>query len=182
MTTVDGQDSLLHTNKTEIITPDSVESKDPFNSDPSVSRSNQQLVLPTTVNTRLLGSLFYFTEPSSVSFISPPSASVTVTAIIRDTYGRPIMAQPDKSVYIGIQNINQISDLTQWPTAAVGGGNYPVYFNDSDYGYTDNVNSVCRITCRNNTGADQQVLVVVRWRVFPQPGGTSNGSNQSVAS
>lgn len=149
-----------------------VDNKDIAEVSSSQNRVPQQKVIPNAVQTRMIGSLFS-DNPSGINLgtanfstsIVPNSSSVTFNFSINNPNNNQLIAPPDVSVYIG----GVISSSTQWPTQAVGGGNFPVYITPSDWGLSDNLTVVTRVTCRNNTGSDQLVTVAVRWRIITFP-------------
>lgn len=153
----------------------SVANNDTINQAPE--RITQQKILPTAIVTRFFGNLVSFSGVLHIPFIVTNGTSTLLTTSIVDNANRPILAIPQISIYIGPQNIDQISDSNQWPTAAVGGGNFPVYFNPFDYGQVSGADQVARVTCRNNTGSDQQVFAIVQWKVLTVPSPTSSTSS-----
>lgn len=154
-----------------------VEDKDPLSNVPP--RVTQQQIQPTAIANKFLSNLMTFSDLVAIPFVALNGQSTIATATLTNNNKQPIFAIPEISVYIGISNISQISNLTEWPTAAVGGGNFPIYFNPFDYGHSDGANQVARVTCRNNSGADQPCLFVVQWRVLTFPVAGSNISTNT---
>lgn len=142
-------------------------------------RINQQRILPNAISTRLLNSIFSYTDVGSASAVIPDGTSVTFNGVVEDKLSRPIIAFPDIAVYIGITDISQANDDNQWPTATVGGGSLPVYVNPSNWGKTNGTNEVSSVTVRNSTGTNQTILVVFQWRVLTQPGSASSQNSSA---
>lgn len=132
----------------------------------SPTRVQKQKTLPSFITSRSLGQVITSSATGLgnalfANFVVPNSTSGVFTLKVANVNKQVILAVPDVSVYIG----SQPSDATQWPTAAVGGGNLPVYVMN-DFGQTDNVNVVTRVVVRNNTGSDQSITVAIRWRII----------------
>ena len=68
------------------------------------------------------------------------------------------LASPDVSVYH-----DSISEATRYPNATINMSNFPVSI-WTDWGSTNNVNVVIRISVYNNTGSDQEIVTVSRVR------------------
>lgn len=147
-----------------------------------MGREGKRDISPTALSNRLFTNLVSFSDVIVVPFVVANATSSAVTSTIADNYKRIILAVPQVSIYIGITNTSQIlaDGSNQWPTAAVGGGNFPVYFNPFDWGRSDDLNQVTRITCRNNTGSDQQVLAVIQWKMLTVPSSTPS-NNTAIA-
>lgn len=152
----------------EVVTIPSVENKPTFDQ-VDRSRTNQQSLLPTSLQNRLLANFISSSNQTYSAAVIQPSTSGTFTFTVRNTKGLRIVAVPDVSVYVGVTSLSEIKFENQWPTPALGGGNFPVYITPNDWGYTDNLNSVTRITCRNNSASPVPALAVVQWRILTQP-------------
>lgn len=134
-------------------------------------RTNQQQVIPTAIQPRLLGNLFSNNPTSSALGtaikLSTPianSSSATFLFTFSDPQGREIIGVPDVAFYI-----NNVSSDNQWPNGNFGMGNMPTsVFND--WGLSDNKNVVVRATIRNNTGGTQLVYCYCRLRIIVNPG------------
>lgn len=160
----------------DIVKPTYRDNTDTFKDSQRVS---QQRILPTALANRLFSQILSFSDTTNATFLAPNAQSTTITATLSNNNNQPIFAIPEISVYIGISTIDEISDLNQWPTAAVGGGNFPIYFNSFDYGQASDNDQVARVTCRNNTGAAQQILIVIQWKVLTFPIQTPNTSTSN---
>lgn len=137
------------------------------------TRTNQQRMLPTGVQSRLvsadfISNLITNSNTNSVSGILRDGSTTRVTAILTNNNGLEVLGVPDMSVYIGISNIDQISSNNEWPTTSVNMNNFPVSFNPSDYGLSDGNNQVATINIANFSGTDYPILIVVRWRIITQ--------------
>lgn len=141
-----------------------------------VDRINQQQILPGAISNRFLNNLISSSNTTNTPFVVANGTSTTLICTLVDNFNRIILAIPQISIYIGISDPMQATAANTWPTAAIGGGNFPVYFNPFSYqGVTGN-NQVARVTCRNNSGADQQVLATVQWKLITVPSKTTNNS------
>lgn len=163
----------LKITSSSIVVPDYIENTD-AQSDPS--RINQQRVLPAAIQTRLIGNLFS-NNPSSdaqgsglqATTIIPNSSSASFIFTLTDNQGRELIAVPDIAFYVG----DEVDPSFQWPNRDHGMGNMPAtVFND--WGLTNNKNVVTRAIMRNNSGSDQNVICVCRFRIIANPG-TSTG-------
>lgn len=162
------------------VTMDSVENKDSTADTGSPVRVNQQQMLPTSVPARVTAGLFS-TNPDSYalgtgntgSILVLNSTSASFIFTVSSNNDAPIIAVPDVAFYIG----QTVGPDTQWPSSAFGMGNMPVsVFND--WGLTDNHNVATRAIIRNNTGFDQFVICVCRFRIITNPSTTpQTGSN-----
>lgn len=149
-------------------------------SQPPATRNTQQKALPTSVPARVTADLFS-NEPDSYALGSGVSETALVAAntstsflfTVASNNGAPIIAIPDVAFFIG-----SFSSSTQWPNPTYGMGNMPVaVFND--WGLTDNYNVVTRATIRNNTGLDQVVICIGRFRIVTNPSITPQASTSS---
>lgn len=145
-----------------------------------VDRVNQQQILPTAISNRFLSEAVSTSTFSWVAFTVANSTSSTVNCTLEDRFDRVILAIPQISIFIGITNYSQGTLANQWPTTAIGGGNFPIYFNPFDYFKVSGNNQVARVTCRNNTGTDQQLVAAVQWKVFTVPTTTQSTTKSSV--
>lgn len=157
-----------------IVKPQYVDNTDTFQDS---NRISQQRMLPNSLANRLFSQLVSFSDTVSLPLVITNGTSSTINATIMDNDNRIILAIPQVSIYIGIDNIGDISNLNQWPTQAVGGGNFPVYFNPFDYGHVSSPDQVSRVTCRNNTGSDQQILAVIQWKILTVPQATPTNAS-----
>jgi len=112
----------------------------------------------------------------------PDATSLSVLFTLTDNFGRVVMAIPDIAIYTDTTTPGTptISAADTWPNSTYGMGNMPITsFND--WGATNNVNVVCRVVIRNNTGSQRAVIVVNRWRVITNAsvslGGLTTGSS-----
>lgn len=144
------------------------------------SRTPQQKVLPTAISNRFLTNLLSFGRQIIIAFSAPNGVSSIVTTFVSDNAGRPIFAIPQTSIYIGINDVKDVSFDNQWPTQTVGGGNFPIYFNSFNYGSSDNNDQSSVTVLRNNTGVSQDVLMVVQWKILTFPNNT-DATNLSAA-
>lgn len=172
----DAADSVISQSTQVIVKPNYVTNTDTFQ---NVTRISQQKILPTSITNRFYSQLVSFSDVTYTPFTVPNGSSAVLTSTIVDNASRVILAIPQTSIYIGINNHSQIlpNGANQWPTSLVGGGNFPVYFNPFDWGQSNDVNQVSQVICRNNTGSDQQVLGVVQWKILTVPGTTANASS-----
>lgn len=171
----DATDSNLPVSKVTISTPDAVQNVDPLDgSTADMGRTNQQQVLPSAIQTRLIGNLFS-NNPSSDALGSGIQGNAVVTNststsfifTLTDNQGRELIAVPDIAFYVG----NQISSTTAWPNQSFGMGNMPIAIYN-DWSLTNNKNVVTRAIIRNNSGADQNVFCVCRFRIIANPSTT----------
>lgn len=171
--TVTADSSDFKVTSPEVVVPTSIDNVDPLRDDPR--RVNQQQVLPSAIQTRLIGNLFS-NNPASFA----PNSGVRLTEIIpnnssgnfyftlTDNQNRELIAVPDIAFYVG----EVVGPDTLWPNASFGMGNMPmtVY---NDWAITDNKNVVTHAIMRNNSGTDQEVTCVCRFRIIANPGTTS---------
>lgn len=167
---VSSKDNLLVTSNVEIIdrTPDAVASVDPFPLS-APERTNQQKMLPTSVQTRLLGQLFSNNPSSSAlgsgiynSINLPTASSASFLFTVADNAGREVIAVPYVAFYIFDTVTNA---YLHWPNTSFGMGNMPTsVFND--WGNDNQFNTVTRAVIRNNTGSTQLVQAVCRFRII----------------
>lgn len=163
-------------------TMSSIPNKPAFADVANQPRANQQQILPSAVQTRLLGNLFSNNPTSSslgtaikLSTNLPNANSVSFKFTFKDPQGREIIGVPDVAFYIGTPDA-----ANQWPNPTFGMGNMPTsVFND--WGLSDNKNVVVRATIRNNTGSAQLVYCYCRLRIIVNPGlqFDSSGAGQS---
>lgn len=134
-------------------------------SEVSDKRIGQLDIKPSAVTTRAVNNLVESSHSglgagAAASIVIPNGSSATFTFTLRDNQRRTILAVPDMSWFIDV-----VSNITQWPNASFGMGNMPsLVWND--WGSTDNVGVVSKLIVRNNTGSDQFVIGVCRWRVI----------------
>lgn len=168
--TYTASDHVYETRRGEQIDPTTTVPDQPASAPGRVSnRTNQQGMLATSVQTRILNEIITGSNTTATHFSLPDATTVTFNSTLTNNQNQQVLGVPDISVYIGITDISQVSDATQWPNSTVGASNFPIYFNPSDWGMSDGINQVARTTCRNNTGSPQDVLHVVHWRVIAQP-------------
>lgn len=133
------------------------------------ARTAQQNILPTAVQSRFLSQIIT-TSPITWNYINiPNSSSGKFVFAVNNNQNQQILALPDVTAYVGITDISQISNASEWPTAAIGGGNCPIYINSSDWGLSNGINSITKVVVRNNTGNPLDAVVVVQWRIITQP-------------
>lgn len=143
-------------------------------------RVSQNGFLPSAVRGRALGDIV---ESSHAGLGAGDSASLTIPAstsgnfrfTLTDNLNRTLFAKPDLAWYIG-----SVSATNQWPNSSYGMGNMPSMYFD-DWGSTNNVNTVTHLVVRNNSGAEQLVIAVCRWRVIKNAA-ASFGQSQTSAS
>lgn len=160
------KDNILKKSTITAVSPPSIDNVQGFDGASDPDRVSQQQIIPGFVRTRALGNII----DSSVSGLGnalfgkgivPNGFSGVFNLTVASSLNQVILAVPDVSFYIG-----SVAAANQWPTAAVGGGNFPIYVTTNDFGQTNNVDVVTRVVCRNNSGADQTVIVAVRWRII----------------
>lgn len=173
---VGADNSELSNRKVTVVVPDYIDNTAEFPASNDPGRINQQQVLPSAIQTRLIGNLFS-NNPSSeqagsgirLEGVIPNNSSGRFTFTLSDNQNRELIATYDIAFYIG----EDANDSTQWPNASFGMGNMPfVVYND--WGLTDNRNIVARAVMRNNSGANQNVICYLRFRIIANPG-TSSG-------
>lgn len=184
---VSANNNLITTSNVQIIdtTPDAITNVDAFPPNATVApeRTNQQKMLPTSVQTRLLGKLFS-NNPSSNALGSgiynsinlPTASSASFLFTVADNAGREVIAVPYVAFYIFDTTSNS---YLHWPNPSFGMGNMPTsVFND--WGNDNQFNTVTRAVIRNNTGSTQLVQAVCRFRIITvitnQGGSTSQVS------
>lgn len=176
---VGADDAQISIKTATVVVPDYVEDIDPFAPKGDPGRINQQQVLPSAIQTRLIGNLFS-NNPSSdapgsgihATLALPASSSGSFIFTISDNQGRELIAVPDVAFYIG----EFINASTHWPNSSFGMGNMPIaVFND--WGLTNNKDVVTRAIIRNNTGAEQIVTCYCRFRIIANPSRSTGVSN-----
>lgn len=144
-------------------------------------RVNQQNLLPTAITNKFLSEAVSLSTFSQLSFVAVNNATTNVNCTLVDNNNRVILALPQISIFIGITDYSQATLQNQHPTQTVGFGSFPVYFNPFDYYQVEGNDQVARVSCRNNTGTDQQVLLVVRWKVFTVPTTQQNNTDAATS-
>lgn len=156
-----------------------VEDRDPLDNRGEPERINQQRVLPSAIQTRLLGDLFSNSPPGNElgagirgTINVPNNASGTFRFQLDDSQGREIIAVPDISFFVG--EFPTADNL--WPNSRFGMGNMPTSVFNS-WAHTNNKNVVTQAVIRNNTGADQIVTCICRFRIIANPGASTSSSS-----
>lgn len=142
------------------------------------ARVNQQAILPTAVQTRFLSQLITGSNAQSNYIRTPAGRNFLTRFTVTNDQGQQVLAIPDTSVYIGIVDISNATADNEWPRVGFDMHTFPISFNSSDWGFTNGINQVATVTGYNNTGSDQDVLIVTQWRVIVQPASTA-GTQQS---
>lgn len=145
-------------------------------------RVNQQQMLPAAIKQRLLGEIIGSSTgtvkagsgTSSTSTI-PDATSASFLFTTTDNFNRVILVVPDVAIYVHATAAT-VSSANQWPNATYGAGNMPVTV-INDWGLTNNVNFVCRVVVRNNTGGSVNVIVVYRGRIITNALAGSEAAN-----
>lgn len=145
-------------------------------------RVNQQSLLPAAIKQRLLGEIIG-SSTGSLSLGSgvygsstmPDATSASFLFTTTDSFNRVILVVPDVAIYVNATTAT-ISTADAWPNNSYGQGNVPVtVFND--WGLTNNVNYVCRVGIRNNSGGSINVIVVYRGRIISNALAGQTGTN-----
>lgn len=145
-------------------------------------RVNQQSMLANAVTSHVLGGIISgnpesLKAGSGVSFTDsgltsiPNGESRTITTTLSDNFGRVLLAMPDEAIYI-----NGTAAANQWPNATFNMTNVKVSF-WNDWGYTNNINVVRRVSLVNNSGGAITVTYIYRWRIITNPIGGQTGAN-----
>ena len=151
------------------------------------TRTRQQEIIPNAVANRFFGNLISQSSVVSTVVSAAVSTNYTISSTITDNANQVIFAIPQVSVYVGINNINQISNSNLWPTLTIGQASLSVTVNPAEYQNSKVSNQICRVSIRNNISSSLQLLVVVQWKILTVPSVTQStisqfsGSNSQVS-
>lgn len=134
----------------------------------SAQRIGQNQLLPQSIKRRVLGDIVTTSHvlPSggyrlAVTF---PDAQTNVTRFfLRDTFNRTMMAFPTVAVYVGGPAGDQ--DYA-WPYASYAMNNFPISIIPNDKAYSDGVNVVTTVACRNSSGAAVDGTIDIAWTII----------------
>lgn len=167
---VDATDSLHVNQNPVVIQPASPpQNQDPIAPSTTPTRTNQQRMLPTAVQTRTLSQIISGSNTASIYVPTNAGAVHLVNFTLNNDLNHQVLAVPDMSLYIGITDISQVADADEWPRIGFEMHSFPVSFMASDWGQTNGIDQVAKVTWYNNSGDYQDVLVVAQWRVIVQP-------------
>lgn len=178
--TIDASNSEVNPQKLTVFKPDYVENKDPLEERPNEpARVNQQQLLPTAAQARILGQIITSSPKSnapgtgySVSITVPDQATRTVGWTITNNQGKQLIGEPDMSFFL-----NDITSVNQYPNAIINMRTMPTAY-WTDWGLTDNSNIVARQSLYNNTGSTITVVAVIRTRIIENPSTTPKTQNR----
>lgn len=166
----DANDASYSVNNSSFSSLPVIEDKDPLAKELDASRINQQMLIPTSVKSRILGDIISSTTPTGSS--TPTTSQLTTVHTggsqsflftVADSQRRAIVAIPEPAIYIGGVAPNNL-----WPSATYNMANVPVcVFNDPTL--SDGNNIVTRVEVGNNTLTDLAITVTCSWRIITQP-------------
>lgn len=166
MTTVTAEDSSVNLKNIKIDIMPYVEDKDPLAVSGEPARINQQQVLPSAIQNRLLANLFS-TSPSDTTQALygryenlPNSTSVSFLFRVANTSGLQVFAIPEVTFRIN----NEL-----YPNSTYGFGAAPVFVYN-DLSQSNGNDMVTRAAIRNNSGAAIALIeCYCRFRIITNP-------------